>query len=163
MVYKRQDNSGQCLSGFWESNLNQLGLQASLHPPKSIQRRRALTKLILAIKDSKKLWRENTPYYEDALQQTWFYLCRNLCEAETAKNSYDPEKGSVITWINAYLKHRLKDFQLQKIKELKNTEPKRIDNKGQEINLVDNFQHAPMFHRLRRRLGNGWKRIQQGS
>ncbi|NEO62647.1 MAG: sigma-70 family RNA polymerase sigma factor [Moorea sp. SIO4G2] len=125
------------------SHLNKLVSEACLHPPQSIERQKGVDRLIRAIQASKKLWRETTPYYEDALQKTWFYLCRNLCEAVTAKNPYDPEKGSVITWLTNYLKHRLKDFKLQEIEKRKNTEPKRIDNEGNPIDPVDNIPAPP--------------------
>ncbi|BAY01475.1 sigma-70 family RNA polymerase sigma factor [Anabaena cylindrica] len=40
------------------------------------------------------------------------FFCRNLCEATTAKESYNPEKSSVITWINNYLSYRLQDKRI---------------------------------------------------
>ena len=52
------------------------------------------------------------PDYEDAIQQTWLYFCRNLCEATTG-DAYNPERASVITWLNAYLKHRLQDIRIK--------------------------------------------------
>ncbi|MGK7926215.1 MAG: sigma-70 family RNA polymerase sigma factor, partial [Spirulina sp.] len=69
------------------SKLNQiprLAAETCQHPRGSLQRNHCLTRLIIEIKRSGKLWRENTPYYEDALQQTWLFLSQNLCEALTA-------------------------------------------------------------------------------
>ncbi len=123
-------------------DLNQLVSKACYHPAGSVERQKVLDRLVRAIQASKKLWRENTPYYEDALQKTWFYLCRNLCEAVTT-NLYDPEKASVITWLNNYLKHRLKDFERQKIEELRNTEPIRIGDEGNPIDPVPNIPARP--------------------
>ncbi len=68
-----------------------------------------LTKVLRTL--SGKLWKENSPYYEDALQQTWVYFCRNICEGETGE-PYDPERASLATWLNAYLKRRLQDFAI---------------------------------------------------
>lgn len=73
----------------------------------SVERQRHLTRLIRLVKP--RLWQDNSPYYQDALQQTWVYLCQNLCEGKTAK-PYNPEIASVSTWLNAYLKFRLLDF-----------------------------------------------------
>lgn len=79
------------------------------HPTGSPPRQRGLTKIIRAV--GPKLWRTQDAYYGDALQQTWIYFCRNLCEATTGR-AYDPEVASPVTWLNAYLKRRLQDFQI---------------------------------------------------
>lgn len=79
------------------------------HPAGSPQRQRGLTKLIKALTDQ--LWHTYDFYYPDALQQTWIYFCRNLCEATTAR-AYDPSQARLTTWLNAYLKRRLQDFQI---------------------------------------------------
>lgn len=79
------------------------------HPIGSYERRKGLNKLIKAL--GSRLWQTRDFYYPDALQQTWIYFCRNLCEAKTA-SAYDPERASLTTWLNAYLKRRLQDFQI---------------------------------------------------
>lgn len=79
------------------------------HPKGSPQRQRGLTQLIRLM--TRQLWHSPAAYYADALQQTWIYFCRNLCEATTGR-AYDPAVASPITWLNAYLKRRLQDFQI---------------------------------------------------
>ncbi|MEO1299390.1 MAG: sigma-70 family RNA polymerase sigma factor, partial [Cyanobacteria bacterium J06636_16] len=81
-------------------------VEACRHPWGSLQRQRRLTNIIRLISDQ--LWKENSPYYQDALQQTWIYFCQNLCEGKTGR-AYDPEQANVVTWLNAYLKRRLQD------------------------------------------------------
>lgn len=83
--------------------LSRLVQQACSHPIGSAPRQRCLTQIIQLTHP--KLWRDNTPGYEDALQQTWFFFCKNLCEL------YDPDKASVITWLNHHLRWRLRDLQ----------------------------------------------------
>lgn len=87
--------------------LRRLACEACRHSCGSLDRQRYLTQLIRAVKP--RLWRDNSAYYQDALQQTWIYLCQNLCEGKTTK-PYDPNVASVATWLNAYLKFRLLDF-----------------------------------------------------
>ncbi|MGB3294144.1 MAG: sigma-70 family RNA polymerase sigma factor [Phormidesmis sp.] len=89
--------------------LKQLVQATCRHPAGSPQRQKGLTQLIRII--SRQLWHTSAPYYADALQQTWIYFCRNLCEATTTR-AYDPEIASPITWLNAYLRRRLQDFQI---------------------------------------------------
>lgn len=100
-------------------SFRQLLEETCRHSPDSLERRRGLTKIIRMIVQSGKLWREETDYYEDALQKTWIYFCQNLCEATTARSAYDPAMGSVTTWLNAYLKRRLQDGRIQKSEESK--------------------------------------------
>ncbi|MBD2535349.1 sigma-70 family RNA polymerase sigma factor [Nostoc flagelliforme FACHB-838] len=90
------------------SNLNQqlqhLVAEACSHPAKSLMRRQKLSEIVRVVMKSGKLWKENTPYYNDALQQTWLYFCRN-------PEQYNPESCSVITWLDNCLKWRLQDFR----------------------------------------------------
>ncbi len=86
-----------------EEQLQRLVDEACGHPLGSQQRQKLLTRIIRLT--ASRLWRENTSYYQDALQQTWLYFCHKICGA------YDPTRGSVITWLNTYLRWRLRDFQ----------------------------------------------------
>lgn len=97
-----------------EERLDSLVKEACRHRPGSRDRLTNLTKLIRLI--SPKLWKANTPYYEDALQQTWVYFCQNICEAHTGE-AYDPDRSSAVTWLNVYLRRRLQDFYLETQKQ----------------------------------------------
>lgn len=94
--------------------LKQLVHAACRYPVGHPQRQKYLTQIIRQV--SGKLWHEHTPYYPDALQQTWVYFCQNLCEGKTG-DPYDPERSSITTWLNAYLKRRLQDFYIQEQKQ----------------------------------------------
>lgn len=104
--------------------LRELVTEACRHPPGSPARQRNLTKVIRIV--SGKLWRESAAYYQDALQQTWIYFCKNICAG------YDPNLGSVVTWLNAYLKRRLQDFYIETQKHRKH-EISSWQNKDGEI------------------------------
>jgi hypothetical protein len=104
-----------------EERLRQLVTDACRHRAGSVERQKNLTKIIRLI--TNKLWRESQPYYQDALQQTWVYFCQNICEGNTGE-PYNSERGSVITWLNFYLKRRLQDFY--------------IDNQKQQARVVSN-------------------------
>jgi hypothetical protein len=101
-----------------QQQLEQLITEACHYPLGSRERQKNLTKIIRLI--NSQLWRENTPYYEDALQQTWIYFCQNLCEEKTGK-AYDRTKASVITWLNNYLKRRLQDGYINEKKQQNQT------------------------------------------
>ena len=76
--------------------------QARSHPQGSYARNHYLTRIIRQV--SPKLWKVNTPYYPDALQQTWMYFAKNVCTI------YDPERASISTWLNVYLRYRHHDL-----------------------------------------------------
>ena len=117
--------------------LKQLILETCKYPSGSLERQRNLTKLIIAIKRSKKLWWENTPYYQDALQKTWIFFCQNLCTI------YDPKLGTVTTWLNNYLKWRLQDFRLANQKDKKTKITTKKINSSETVDIVDSLAAKP--------------------
>lgn len=129
----------------FDEQLRSLVTQACGHPPGSPQRQKLLTQIIRLT--SSKLWRESTPYYQDALQQTWLYFCRNVCEGLTGQ-TYDPTYGSVVTWLNAYLKRRLQDFYINQNREQAITVSIRVSqsssgSNSETIDPVDNLPATP--------------------
>jgi DNA-directed RNA polymerase specialized sigma24 family protein len=93
-----------------DQQIQQLAHEALMQPSKSQARQQKLNEMARLIMRSGKLWQENTPYFEDALQQTWLYFCRNI-------NSYDQNKCNVTTWLNNCLKWRLRDLYSAQTKE----------------------------------------------
>ena len=88
--------------------LQQLVAEAGLYPAKSPERQKKLNQIVQVVNRSSRLWRgtqEDRPYYEDALSNTWIYMCQNL-------DKYHPNRGaSFITWVNSHLKWRLYDLK----------------------------------------------------
>lgn len=124
--------------------LQSLITETCRHLPGSVERQRGLTKLYRLIVKSGKLWREDTLYYEEVWQQTWLYFCVNLCEATTAKDKYDPDRSSITTWLNVYLKMRLKD---RAIKEQKQKQQMVSASQGLDdddtLTFLDTFEAPP--------------------
>lgn len=85
-----------------QEELYRLITEACQHPSGSPTRQKKLTQIIRLV--GPRLWKERTDYYEDALQQTWLFFARNLC-------NYDPAKASVVVWLNNHLKWRLHTFK----------------------------------------------------
>jgi hypothetical protein len=123
-----------------DRQLRELVDRACSHPPGSAVRQKSLTQIIRTI--DRKLWREYTAGYEDALQQTWLYFCRNICEATTGER-YNPDRASLITWLNNYLKRRLQDVQIGESQAKRDFVPAQIQGKdGETIDVIEQ-QPAP--------------------
>ncbi|AFY34968.1 hypothetical protein [Calothrix sp. PCC 7507] len=119
-----------------DEQLRCLVYQACENPPGSPLRQKRLTQIIRLT--ASRLWRETTPYYQDALQQTWLYFCRNICEGTTGQ-AYDPNYGTVVTWLNAYLKRRLQDFYLNQNREQAIAVPMKLyqSSSGENSDILD--------------------------
>jgi hypothetical protein len=116
--------------------LRELVEQGCRYPERSRERQKVLDQIFRLTQG--RLWRSSTPGYEDVLQQTWLYFCRNVCE------KYDPDRGaSVLTWLNNYLKWRLRDLDLERQAANRNfvsAVQSRIDQ--ELIDMID-LQPAP--------------------
>ena len=87
-----------------DERLCQLAANACQYPRGSLERQRQLTQLVMLAQHSGKLWRGGTADlddYEEALQETWLYICHNI-------ETYEPARASVITWINSRLQWKLR-------------------------------------------------------
>ncbi|HEY9640589.1 MAG TPA: sigma-70 family RNA polymerase sigma factor [Coleofasciculaceae cyanobacterium] len=122
--------------------LRQLVKEACSHPPGHLVRQRKLTQVIRL--SAGKLWRDSSPHYQDALQQTWVYFCQNVCEAKTG-DRYDPDRSSVSTWLNSYLRRRLQDFFIdtQKQQATRVTGLPRSSRSGEVGDITDPIDHLP--------------------
>jgi hypothetical protein len=87
-----------------DKTLRTLIAEACACPPKSLERRQKLSEVHRLVMKSGKLWREYTLYYNDALQEMWEFCCKN-------PEQYDPTVKSVITWLDDYLKKRLRNLR----------------------------------------------------
>jgi hypothetical protein len=91
-----------------DTQLQHWAIAAGRHCVGSLPRQQLLTQIVSKASRSGKLWRApglHRDDYDEALQQTWFYVCRRI-------DTYDPDQAGVMTWINSYLKWRVKDIHI---------------------------------------------------
>lgn len=86
------------------TNLRRLINEAKNLPLESVERQQKIHQTYLLAMKSGKLWRENKPYYNDALQDMWEYCCSHLEE-------YNPTKKQVITWLNDEIIKALRRYE----------------------------------------------------
>lgn len=112
---------------------------AQQHPRGSLIRQQHLTRVISLIQSSGKLWRGggvDPDDYNEALQQTWLYLCRKL-------ETYDPSQAGVITWLNHYLKYRLMDLRLARQAQQTRTLYGQLAETGEWLDPLDQVPSPP--------------------
>lgn len=125
---------------------------ACSQPQGSTMRQKALAQIIRMI--DRKLWRESTPEYQEALQQTWLYFCRNICEANTGER-YNPSQSSIITWLNNYLKRRLQDIYIKKATAEKTfVSNVKTEANGEYLDILDSLEASPDIRPLLQELIN---------
>lgn len=127
---------------FLEQRLSCLVAKACNHQAGSAERQKTLTQIIRLIQN--KLWKENTPYYQDALQQTWLYFCQNIGEGNTRKSD-DYNHSSTVIGLNLYLRQRLRDFYINTEKEelTKDSMPGKYLDSGEPNQTVDSVENIP--------------------
>ncbi|MGB3765363.1 MAG: sigma-70 family RNA polymerase sigma factor [Phormidesmis sp.] len=138
MCSKVSSSTGNTQGGDSLAALKQQVVETCKHPRGSAARQKGMTQLVRLI--GRRLWHTSDAYYGDALQQTWIYFCRNLCEATTGR-AYDPEIASPVTWLNAYLKRRLQDFKIAENKQRRATVSSR--SRGDEGDALDPIDRLP--------------------
>jgi hypothetical protein len=114
----------------FHQSIGRLVAQILTYPPDSAQRRRLLNQLVRRVMQSGKLWKEYKPYYGDALQQMWEYCLTHLEE-------YDPSRASVTTWLNYYLKKRLRYFRDRSYRELNRRATPYTTSEDKDLDPLD--------------------------
>ena len=167
--------------------LKQLALVAQQHPPLTHGRQLALRQLVNGILQSGRLCRPQQgqysgvyqDIYDEALQELLLFVCQNI-------DKYDPERGSVMAWVNTLLARRFfreaipkvlsqQNFRVMTLSELDNLaapeETETLTEIFQECiesdpeNLfqkehIENYPAANFQALVKRRIaGQSWKEI----
>ncbi len=118
-----------------DQQLQALALEAQGAPPKTEQRRRALSKLLSAIQRSGRLGYPQRGKFKGfyaevralALQGLFIYVCEHI-------HLYNPSRATVLAWVNYLLSRR---FFHEASREFMHTRPKGIDANFQCLSLDD--------------------------
>ncbi len=109
--------------------------------PSAKIRQKALTEIIRLV--TPRLWKENVPYYNDALQQTFYYLVRK-CE------KYDPDRAGVTTWLNTRLKFELLNCKMKLAAEQRRFSSLTNDQGGEiDISAPAKFEESGILDNIR--------------
>ncbi|MBD2088583.1 sigma-70 region 4 domain-containing protein [Microcoleus sp. FACHB-1515] len=125
-----------------DDRLKHLAMEAQQHPPKSQARQRALSRLLNAVSRSKRLSRPRRnqfqefyeEIYAEAVQRLFAYVCEKI-------DSYSPDRGEVLQWMNFLLNQR---FFIEASREIlpvvhQGVDPRRI----QRVTIDDLDRNNP--------------------
>ncbi|MEG4629447.1 hypothetical protein QUB56_07455 [Microcoleus sp. AR_TQ3_B6] len=151
------ENETDAVEGEGESNLScrkllyqeldRLVSEICQHPP-GLKRSRLLNQLLTKMKNSGLIWKENLPYYEDALQEQWEFFSSNLCESCTG-TQYDRTRGNVLTWFKYYFKRRLQNWASRVDRENnRRCDREQILEDGTPIDRIENLPDRDRTHLL---------------
>jgi hypothetical protein len=131
-----------------DEQLKELALVAQRHPDGTKERRIALTRLIDAIWRSRRLCHPNScqfqrvydDIYDEAVQNLFFYICQN-----DNIRKYDPERASVIAWLNMLLTRRFFPEAIPKILGKTN----EIQLETFDLEFLDSSEPISLFEQVR--------------
>lgn len=121
-----------CFDRIYDLNLELKQLVAKTCKTSGLERQQALAELYILVTKSRKLLRKNTSYYQDALQETWEYIC-------TYPEEYQPNLHQVITWINDELKKKLNKHKMRSQRQNKRHLNPWQTTEGEVLDPIDNL------------------------
>ncbi len=90
-----------------DEQLRQLIATVCQHPNGSLERRKAMHRLLIQLQQLPGLLKSTHPDYLDALNRTWEWVSRNICSTFELRTPSIQE--SLVKWLNGYLYWRIKD------------------------------------------------------
>lgn len=91
-----------------EEQLRALIDELQHYPEKSLERQKALNRLLVIIQQFPDIYKSSHQDYPEALNKTWEWVCRKICEFQP--NSSLSIQKSLTQWVNGYLRWRIKDL-----------------------------------------------------
>lgn len=90
-----------------DEQLKKLITEVCCYRDPSPERQKALNRLLMVIQQLPGIYQSGHQDYLEALNQTWEWASRKVCEFEARSPSF---QQSLVIWINGYLKWRIKDL-----------------------------------------------------
>ena len=91
-----------------DSHLRCLAADACRYDAGDPKRQLVFGEIVHLVMQSRRLWRESSPYYPDALQEMWEYCFLKLDDPD---DGYNPDVCRVTTWLDDRLKKILRRYR----------------------------------------------------
>ncbi|WP_392534448.1 hypothetical protein [Nostoc sp. C117] len=125
-----------------DEQLKKLIDEVRCYPDSSPERQKALNRLLIVIQQLPGIYKSGHQDYLEALNQTWEWVSRKICEFE-ARSRSDSEgvspsfQQSLVIWINGYLKWRIKDLYIPDTKYTISLDRLSRNDEGDETTLLN--------------------------
>jgi hypothetical protein len=123
-----------------DRRLRQLVVEICACPQGSVDRQSIFSEVVRLVMQSRKLWRDSTPYYPDALQEMWEYCFKYIDHPDYG---YDPTVCGVVTWLDDRLKKILRRYRDQTRRQQSRRAPSAQLDDGQVFDPVDSLVAPP--------------------
>ncbi|BDI15889.1 hypothetical protein ANSO36C_16910 [Nostoc cf. commune SO-36] len=119
------------------------------YPDPSPERQKALNRLLMLIQQLPGIYKSGHQDYLEALNQTWEWMSRKICEFEvrspsdsvrvaSRREGVSPSfQQSLVTWINGYLKWRIKDLYIADSNYIISLDRLTRNDEGDETTLLN--------------------------
>ncbi len=115
-----------------DEQLQNLIHEVCQHAEQTPERQKALHRLLVAVQKLPGILNSSHPDYLLALNKTWEWFCRNICEFQPLSPSL---QNSLVIWINGHLRFRLKDIHIPDNTNLWSLDRPFTNDDGYQITL----------------------------
>lgn len=117
-----------------DEQLKKLIDEVRCYPDSSPEKQKALNRLLMVIQQLPDIYKSGHQDYLEALNQTWEWVSRKICEFEARSPSF---QQSLVIWINGYLKWRIKDLYIPDTKYTISLDRLSRNDEGDETTLLN--------------------------
>ncbi len=135
------------VSQLWQLDTQQLGRKTAVdeqlrnlidevcrYPDPSPERQKALNRLLIVIQQLPGIYKSSHPDYAEALNLTWEWVSRKIGEFKPRESSV---QQSLVTWINGYLKWRVRDLYAKDNQYSVSLDRPISNDEGDQTTLLD--------------------------
>ncbi|MDZ8235905.1 MAG: hypothetical protein RMZ69_01805 [Nostoc sp. ChiQUE01a] len=117
-----------------DEQLRKLIDEVCCYPDRSLERQKALNRLLVLIQQLPGIYKSGHQDYLEALNLTWEWVSRKICGFEARSPSL---QQSLVIWINGYLKWRIKDLYIPDSNYTISLDRRTRNDEGDETTLLN--------------------------
>ena len=118
-----------------EEQLQALIDELRCYPEYSLEKRKALNRLLIIIQQFPGIYKSSHQDYPEALNKTWEWVCKKIGDFQPHSSSI---QQSLTQWINGYLKWRIKDLYAADGKyTISLDKPLNLNDDNDKVSMLD--------------------------
>jgi hypothetical protein len=117
-----------------DEQLQNLIHEVCRHADLTVERQKALNRLLVQLQQLPGIYKSAHQDYPQALNDTWQWVCRTICDFQPRHNSV---QQSLVSWINGYLKWRIVDLYAKDNQNVTSLDRPIRNDAGDQVTLLD--------------------------